>query len=368
MRFDPERVVALVDAWNDLRQDPSGSERRVADEIAGHFERAGLRVERVEAPPNGFPSWVLALVLTVCLGMTAGFGLTDVSIPVRIGLMGAILVTLLVTAGWVGRQACKAGPARGSHHIIGRPAREDRPPARVVLLARLGTPRATWREGGMLSLWGLFGLQSLVLCLPWFAPEARLNPDLGLTVLLGQWLTAIGMVLYPTWRASRPIPGENRIGRALLAELARTWPQRVGDRVETWFAATPNPRALATELAKRPGERPATLVIELAAPGVGDKLIIAARGPALRLAGKAARDLWIPHRATWRGAGLFLPTFSEFDLLGVSLRGSRSDGPINPALLAASAQLMTEIALRWAKQGRPPSQPESLARSSQNPG
>ena len=85
----------------------------------------------------------------------------------------------------------------------------------------------------------------------------------------------------------------------------------------------------------RPGAgRRHTLILTLGAhwlglgtPGLGDRLMIAGRGPAFRLARSAARDLWIPHRSNWKLFGLS-PWI-------IGLRGSRADGPINPALLDA---------------------------------
>lgn len=370
MRFDPERVVALAGAWTDHRRGPSGGERRAADEVAGHFERLGWRVERAEAPPRGPSPWGPALVLAVGLGATLQLGLDDLSTPIRVGLMGLIPATLLAAAGWAGRRGREAGRARGSEHIIGRPAlpAAEPPTTRVVVLARLGATRAGARARGMVSLWGVFGLQGLILLARRSGRAAFVTPGLGLAVLLGQWLTALGVVLVPTWRAARPSPGGNRTGLALLAELARTWPRRIAGRAETRFIITPDARALAAGLAGPPGRRSATLVIDLDAPGVGAGLSIAARGPALRLADAAARDLWIPYvRARW-GAGAHLRDFDRYGMCAIGLGGTRADGPIDPARLAAAAQLATELALRWAKRAVGPIQPDSADQSSQNRG
>jgi hypothetical protein len=345
MRFDPDRVVALAERWKEPPPPPAERERRPADALAKLFEEAGLRVEAIETRWIGESPWRLPLVLGIGLGLVTVLGMPVGPLPFRLALSGAILVSLLAAAWWVSRSSRPAGRPRGASHLIGKTSHKVRPPTRLILAAPLGRTHAS-RPGLGFWLLGLFLVfQILFMGLMWLELRGRANPDEFLNMVFGLWLSAAWMVLYPTWRRPAASEEDGRIGCAILAELARTWPKRMTDRVDCWFAATPSLAALARELGKEPGERPDTLVIELDEPGVGEKLILAGRGPALSLASKAAHDLWIPHDLTRRGT----PAFAPLDLPGISLRDSGAGGPINPALLVATAQLVNEIALRWAK-------------------
>ena len=153
-----------------------------------------------------------------------------------------------------------------------------------------------------------------------------------------------GLVLgrYPTENPAAPrvvlmTRCADRTGPAFLVELARAWPKALAAQVEGVFAAAPRYRAIRQALSAGTGR---TLSITLDAPGVGAIFLIG-RGTVADLAVAAARDLWIPHR-------------SSRPLVGsggtsVVIRGARDGRPPDHALLAATAQLVTELALRWAK-------------------
>jgi hypothetical protein len=350
MRFDPDRVLELARTWQGLRMDPSRGERLVADEVAGAFERAGLSVDRMGSVPIDRHTQELALFLGLLPGLEAAFQL-EISSSYRVGLLAMIPLSLLVVAGWVGRQTRKNWRSRGLCHIIGKPGGEQQPPARIILMTRIDTLGPGSWSLWLVALWGVFGFLGLLL---FSSALARAVPDFRLNVLFGQWLIALWIVLYPTWGPRRPSLGEDVPGLALLAELALTWPRTIDSRVETWFIATPDPRALARDLLGLLAGRRDSLVILLDTPGMGREVVIDDRGPAARMARAAARDLWIPYKLDSIVFGPSLQTFSKSEQRVVRLRGTRDDGPINPALLAATGQLVTEIALRWAKQAENP--------------
>jgi hypothetical protein len=350
MRFDPDRVVALAERWKEPRPGPTESACRPAEALTEIFEQAGWRVESIETPWNDASFGSLALGLAIGLGLVTVLARPVGPFPFRLVLSGAILVSLLAAAWWVRRSSRPAGRPRRMSHLIGKTSHEVRPPIRLILAAPLDRARASLPGPGFWLLGLFLVFQILMMGLLWLELGPRANPDDALNFIFGLWLTAAWMVLYPIWRRPAASAEDRRIGCAVVAELARTWPKRLIDRVDCWFAATPNLTALARGLGKEPGERPDTLVIVLDEPGVGDKLIFAGREPALRMATKAARDLWIPHDLNRWGTLAFAPC----DVLGASLRVSGDGGPINPALLAATAQLVNEIALRWARRTEQP--------------
>src|SRR5947208_1081067 len=109
MRFDPDRVVALTNAWTDPDPDTPEQDRHVTDEIANQLECAGHRVERLDAPPifpfNGLPAIAMAAFLGFAWFIPAvGFVLRSSSIPVRVGLGCLGLVSLLTAGRWVDRR------------------------------------------------------------------------------------------------------------------------------------------------------------------------------------------------------------------------------------------------------------------------
>lgn len=353
MRFDPERVLALARGWPSPRPPRSEGERRAADEIAGHFERAGLFVERVASGSLNTSPLMVFIPLAFYAWMLPAVALPGASTTLRCGLTGLILFALFVAFRWVVRRDRAEGLTDRPHHVLGKPSSEGRPPARVVLVTLLTTPTSRRAHLGRWPLLGVFTALGVIGLTPWFQRAVRSSPSLGLLLLLVQWITMVVLMLVvPNRRAARPVQGDNRTGLAFLAELARTWPERLSGRVEIWFVATSNPFALATELRRQSDPSRPTLVLWLHAPGVGDDITITGRGPAARLARTAARDLWLPHRSNLglASALTWQHIYRTYDLSCISLRGAFDDRPSNPAILAATAQLVTEIALRWTKQ------------------
>jgi hypothetical protein len=162
-----------------------------------------------------------------------------------------------------------------------------------------------------------------------------------------------------------------------LIELAHALPDRLHDGIEVRLAAVGGLGGdcwgalhLAESLRRSWPAKP-TLVLNLDSPGLGRDLVIYGWGDAMTIAQKAARDLWLPHRlARWPLRFCFLDhrPFAACGVPALSLAGDRNARQIDPAVLAASAQLITELALRWSKRGADAHDEDSVARSSQKPG
>ena len=345
MRFDAERVVALAETWTFPKLKRAEGERLAALEIAKQFEQAGLRVETIDTRPADYWFQVVVVAIAPCLGLLAFSNFVLFSVPLRLGFLAVIAFPLIGAIWLVDRLAGK------TWHVLGRPAGEadPRPPVRVVFVSRISTRQAVVADLGMWLGWASILLYAGLLCTAAYARDLRSHPATGPSTLTSLALCSFWMVLVATWTA-RAVRGLNRrTNLALLAELARTWPERLGDRVETWFVASPNTFGLARKLAREAGPRP-TLLIDLDAPEVGAKLVLAGPGEASRLAAGAARDLWLPHRRSVWGTALTFFMFLTRRMPCVSLRVKRDLKSSDPAILAAAAQLLTQVALRWAKQ------------------
>jgi hypothetical protein len=210
-----------------------------------------------------------------------------------------------------------------------------------------------------------------LLVLAFLARSSALSAWLIVGIL---WVSLLFQVRY--WlRSGRPSLGDNRTGLATLAELAEALPTRLHERVEIRLAAVGGSSAgqlgslsLADEIRRRSPAKP-TLVINLDSPGLGPELRLVGTGRGLEVARGAAKDLWIPHRVSRsRFCVLDHRPFQLNEIPAVSLCGDRDGARIEPATLAATAQLVTEIALRWAREGATAPQAVSLPRSFQKPG
>jgi len=177
-----------------------------------------------------------------------------------------------------------------------------------------------------------------------------------------------------------------RSGPAFLLELARSWPGSRSERLETICVAAGGQRlghAGAREvlrLLKREWQDKPTLLVIVHGPGIGEEIVIAARRNR-PLAATAANDLWIPHRTMTTNpfsALTFLWPFQNsfkdyVALFGVGCLGEK-ETKLDGGALDRTAQLCTEISLRWARQQRqkpaPPAPEEdrTASRSFQNPG
>jgi hypothetical protein len=363
-------------------------ESGAADFAESRFKKEGLSVERYAVIGSRFPRSVVPWLVWVGAALLA-------SLTVIEGVRGAstfaerapiVISTLLLLYYESGgfRHGWGIPPRVVSSNVVAFRPSEPLPAVRVVFLAPLGAiapvraqPRLWWAVGATADLLAttLFAM-TFRFELEWWTHTVV--SDVARWSVLGLlWAAAISYA----WWESRTPPGsgcsDNASGLAVLFELARTWSRGSDERIEARFVAAggqvddfAGSRALVRAIRNEWPRKP-TLVIMLAAPADGRGLLLAANRQK-ELAGGAATDLWIPHRVV--DTPQFLVTFWPFrlqyrDFVGlVGYEGiyRTRERKIEPEALARSAQLATELALRWAK--RFPRHEESLARSSQNAG
>jgi hypothetical protein len=254
-------------------------------------------------------------------------------------------------------------------------------------MARIAPVGSPWKRGPRpICVLAAIGF---LLAMTWLGKIVPAPRAMALAVLGVIWIGAAFRAFEPFPDSGGAGPGDNRSGIALLLELARAWPKGASQRIEAWFVATgadglgsAGARQFASVFFKDEEPKP-TLFVGLESPGFGSNIILKGSGPAREIGEAAARDLWIPHLSAERGwfegrVSRFGRIFAGPDCSTVVLAGSSVPldgyGPgfqtseLDPALIAASASLATEIALRWARRQKGEGQDESRARSSQNPG
>ena len=378
MKFDIDRAMAWVKTFDFPRGTGSEGERRAADLLSEQLEKTGWRVRRaVTRTGCRLSTLVMILLLTLLFEEYFLWKALQLSFPglPRRSRAGLFFATFLVIGGLlrlaVGRHGVKIArerfvawraakePSQMVNLIADRPSPSDRP-ARVFILTHLDTPlRAAEREDGISNaiILGLIVLVFLGLSPVWTAWSAA---GIFLASLLFQaryWL-----------RAERPSAGDNRTGLAILAELAQSLPARLHERAEIRLVAVGGSAsgqlgalALADDIRRRWPPKP-TLVINLDSPGLGPEVKLHGTGKGLEVARGAAKDLWIPYQVK-RGAFCCLDhrPFELNRIPAISLAGDRKGTRIEPANLAATVQLTTEIALRWARPEAPPRSGRELA-------
>lgn len=379
MRFDLERALAFVSHFDSLRLPGSAAEREAAEVVASEFSKAGLNPRRgaivggIPHEPTAVETWLtalLAIAAGVALQWSAGAGpgrsTPWVLATIFLGLAVAGVVLRLVFLGWAaGRRPTQAS------YVVAEPAPEagqtKAASARVVFLSHLDTrpPVAAYRFRRDLALLDWVWLAALwVPCLlvggwAWLMTA-------GPALLIGLGLITLIRRADPWIQQPGPHPADNRTGLALLIELARSWPRNPQRDLEVTFVAAglpPDswPTDLRSELiGATPGV--STLVINLESPGLGEAITLSGQDEPLRFAETAARDLWLPARVSgWSSVLLDHRTLLDEDRAALSLVGDLDSTQIEPRTLAATAQLASELALRWA--ARSPS-PEAVEKSS----
>jgi hypothetical protein len=166
---------------------------------------------------------------------------------------------------------------------------------------------------------------------------------------------------------------------ATLVEMAKAWPKRWDSRVEALFAATgatfdrSGLTVLTRDCLALLPEMP-TLIVGIWSPGLGPPFGLVVNSlEAGEDAVDAAEGLRLPHRLFGLGEEDWLGDAGHLHFAGLTGLGPVADAAdVEPNAFHHSAQLATEIALRWARRANagPVHQApgESLARSSQNPG
>jgi hypothetical protein len=353
MKFDPARVVELADRFDSPRPLGSQGARDAAATVAEAFRRDGLTPLIPEFPPSN--PWIVA-------ALWIGFVALLVAVAHRaapelpLWLDAAVPLASSFAVAWVVRRNSR--DKESMTVLAARPSTSE-PRARVVLVTPLLTRPPRWVDAlhlvGLLAVALPVVLMLLLMRVGFDGWAVRARPGVGLGLVAAVWSGLALMIVFSlVGRAARPIQGDNRSGLAMLIELARTWPATLGGAVDALFATTPFPGQLTRHLGSRLDDGLPTLILTLDAPGVGQEIRLAGRGEAGQIATQAAQDLWLPHRVVGRALLDLRPSFLDGSSPScVALLGTRDDSPINPALLAATAQLITEIAMRWAKQAGP---------------
>jgi hypothetical protein len=362
MRFDAEHALRLAGRFAELRQAGSDEERGAADRVADELDAAGLRVERRTIASRGE-----AEDAPLAFGLAAGFSGLAVELLRRLGLaevaftgLGAIFAGLIVLSlvvrrlrtGFWGRprtvapivEAVRCGDPSALARVVFLTHADTRPPASSERLGR------RWTVLDLLWLVALWGP-----CLVLGAEEWLDRAGPALLTSLG--VVALLRTLDPWRHQPAPYPADNRTGLAVLVELAQSWPRASAEKPEVRFLLVGRlePEAWAL-IASGWSDKP-TLVVSLESPGLGPELRIVGQGEARALAEAAARDLWLP----WRPGRSAEASVQEglLHAAGVTvihIEGDRDAHTVDPPMLAASAQLATEIALRWAKRREQPAQ------------
>jgi hypothetical protein len=373
MRFDASQALGWAETFAFPRRAGTEGERRAAEIVAEELARVGLRIERVAVQGARLPAWAEAWLGWVGV---AGWA-TALALATRLGASWpSRLVLAFVGVLWLFLNAVE-----GFRRVVAWPRRlaatnvvawrDDAPeaPVRVVFQTPIDTfdpGRAIvppWLDTPVLGL-----LLAMLILLELFSSAGSTGrPAWPVPMLLGLlWLATGGRA----WRlirrgGSEPDVRDNRTGLAVLLEQARSWPRATHARIETRFVATGGQtldraglralfRAIEDEWPAKP-----TLVVEWLAPGIGPGLALLERGTG-RLAETAADDLWMPYRVIHRAGALRDhcppgrrgPSFVA--IVGAAIDRAPTDRPIEPDALARAAQLATEVALRWAKENRPP--------------
>lgn len=375
MRFDPDRVVAHASEPGSSAPDDSVSME--AEFVWVQWVEAETKfVERLSATGwrcEEVPAESVSLPMIPIVGSLLGWFWVELQWvepgfwPLfRLGLACLLFATLGCGFARSGRKVTYSAdeiPLLLPRHVLAKDGRDEPRPVRLVLFARLPGWQG-WSRWGLIAAILVLLLTGAALLSPWKPEFLRGHHRVAWGILIAQgfclWIV-VGRIFL---RGRSP----DRTGLPMLAELARTWPKGVSDRVETWVIATPNVSDVGKALGRRFNDATPTLAIGLDSPGTGPDLIIAGRGEAAELAANAASALWIPHRRS-----RFIPGDVALQKYGwnrvpcVSLLGTHETSAIDPAALARVAQLVTEIAFRWGKRATD-AQGVSRARSSQNPG
>jgi hypothetical protein len=366
MPFDAEKALALMPTFGFARAPGATGTSRAAVLLVESFERLGFEVER---PPwrisrAALPITLAGLVLWFwwCLGRAlpsvGGLMRIDLAVFAVIGLLLILLGTHRIRAG-----PRPQGPARP---VIAKSREASRASVRVLFLTTLDAPPPRWVRWTARGALVLGVVTGLALGIPGALTPLRPVPLIGPAFLLAHW-SAYALSIFVAFGPRPEVePGDNRTGLALLVELARSWSRGASGRVEVVFAASELGQALGLirRVAEQADGRP-TLVVMPVAPGIGTRLTLVGRGHSLGLAREAAESLWIPFVVRRRP-----PSLGSWGLPPVvGLAGERGATEVVLATLTASAQLATEIALRWARrhQGAAVGD-DNRARSSQNPG
>lgn len=383
MRFGAARAVEQVRVFSFDRRAGSEGEGRAADLARAAFERAGFRVRCAEL--TGSPVIEALRLGTARVGSAAGFAAPVVAAAAGAWTLALAAVSVALGVAWPWLVAGAFGPIRNKGWRRPRPGPRlvaaDRPgraeaPVRVVFVTALDLPRrvltgpparvARRVKNG-------FTLAVVSLGLAFGAVPSGPRPALLLGLVAAYLVAVVVDFLAHLGPGTRPGDTGHHDGLATLIELARSWPVGRDERIEVHFEAVTGrffDRAGLKSLNDRIGHdwppKP-TLVVGLWSPGLGPPFDLATNSlEGYDVMQSAAEDLWIPHQDA---DGRDLWPFGTGDPDFVAVVGASGRATVTPESLTLVAQLVTEVALRWARRMATAQEPDpSRARSSQNPG
>lgn len=353
MRFDAEEALKLAEELTPPRRAGDEVTSKAAKRLGGLLREAGYRVDQSTIPGESEP--LRPLVGFAFVAATAGIVLELSHLsghstgPRELALACACLVLVGLLERRIQR-GLWGGPRSASIHATD--PRAESAPATLVLVTPLETPapKATHRLGVAVTILQVLWL--VLLWLPCLLGDARAWLTVAGPELL-QMLAVIALVPgLDSWtRHPRSYPGDNRSGPALAVALARAWPPSLVDRIALELLLEP---PLEDNPVREPGPSARMLVVLLDSPGVGNRIQIEGSGPAAELAVTAARELWLPLAASTTGEGGRLASRLGKNLsapaIAIGANGPMPpDGKPDPKLLQATAQLLEELALRWAR-------------------
>jgi hypothetical protein len=379
MKFDTARAATTFGALGDPCFTGADGESRVAEYVMNELGAVGWTVERREVSGSPWPQRLAPWVRWLGFG---GVLTAIVAVPTQADsfwLTVGVLPLIVASGMWL----CAVSPfqarlgARRSHMenaplLIGSLPIGSRAPARVVFQAILGGLSPDYCRMKHRNWFIIFSLVAAPVLIGILAVTGRtralgyawLFASVSWALLALSWAVIFWILLRDRWWArsvGRSYQADRR-GLAVLLEMARTW-RRTGPRqIEAIFTAAGGQRQdfagsrdvirlLGTKWRDKP-----TLLVLFIAPGAGETLAVCTRAHATsqarQLAEDAAASLWLPFRRLWCwDLALYWPLKNRQP--AVVLSGSNPQEYFGPTVdqnaLQRTAQLATEIALRWAK-------------------
>jgi hypothetical protein len=395
MKFETARAMHTIQTLTELPVQESDAGISQAEFLAESLESSEWNVQSGEITGSASASTVRSML--TLLGLFAGsaviLGLFQFRAhwPWFVLVMGMVVGWILLLEWANPRRLRLMPPLRKTRLVIARRPTSVEAPSRLVIQTALGPIVGKLgmspKEFRRLNL--TVGIMAPLFVVAWHIgantyPDAWPRPA---TLAMGASVLAWILFPFAVLRSMRQIQAKAMGGSsdgpalALLLELARTWSENRSAGLETVLIAVGGQdydhagdealRRIAADWPRKP-----TLIISLAAPGLGSTLLIEdfeAEG----LVTRAAKNLWIPHRRARASElpGKLWPLRGVTEGKVVWLAGDWFDEPrpqVDPDALARTAQLIDEVALLWAK-GHPVhsshgAEERTPSRSSQNPG
>jgi len=388
MKFDTSRALRVVEELGDPRFAGPDGEEAEAGYIAEQLAPTGWQVYRRKVVASGFPrlavSWIswlgFGVLITLAMTIVWTFGNRRPSqfLGIPLLLLGLLYFYLALYRGF--QFGWNLPPERTASLVIVRLPSERPPSCRVVLQTALGRLSLRRRER---SRWQLLALAVVLLLLlidvatvssfapvpqRFFPASGHSERSLSVILLLVLWVLVLGRISREIAddRSGWPLDLADRTGIGVLLEMARTWSPLRSQNVEILFAATggqaydfAGARSLGGWLQAESREIPTLLLIWFA-PGIGREFTIVSH-ECRDLAFRAAKSLWLPHSpppVLFRSVDLWPADRSHRDFIALFSARYLDQSPkkdvIDPATLSHTAQLVTEIAMRWIKSQQTP--------------